>query len=104
MFLLVPALFTISGPPEIYSPQLGPSLRGVVGHSRGRLDRDAMPDHEGVRAFTEDVMEHVPEHDYLNDVPVSHVTLLSKTEDTWVPKLRKDSEFWERDPYAAASD
>ncbi|MFB6141160.1 MAG: 4-demethylwyosine synthase TYW1 [Halosimplex sp.] len=75
-----------------------------VGHSRGRLDRDAMPDHEDVRAFSEDVMEHLPEHDYINDVPVSHVTLLSKTEDTWVPKLRKDSEFWERDPYAEAGD
>jgi tRNA wybutosine-synthesizing protein 1 len=75
-----------------------------VGHSRGRLDRDAMPDHEDVRAFTEDVMEHMPEHDYMNDVPVSHVTLLSKTEDTWVPKLQKDSEFWERDPYAEAGD
>jgi len=75
-----------------------------VGHSRGRLDRDSMPDHEDVRAFTEDVMEHMPEHDYMNDVPVSHVTLLSKTEDTWVPKLRKDSEFWERDPDAEAGD
>ncbi|QLH80476.1 4-demethylwyosine synthase TYW1 [Halosimplex pelagicum] len=75
-----------------------------VGHSRGRLDRDSMPDHEDVRAFTEDVMEHMPEHDYLNDVPVSHVTLLSKTEDTWVPKLQKDSEFWERDPHAEAGD
>ncbi|ELZ28107.1 tRNA-modifying enzyme [Halosimplex carlsbadense 2-9-1] len=75
-----------------------------VGHSRGRLDRDAMPDHEDVRAFTEDVMEHMPEHDHLNDVPVSHVTLLSKTEDTWVPKLQKDSEFWERDPYAEVGD
>ena len=75
-----------------------------VGHSRGRLDRDSMPEHEEVREFTEDVMEHMPEHDYLNDVPVSHVTLLSKTEDTWVPKLRKDSEFWARDPYAEVSD
>jgi len=71
-----------------------------VGHSRGRLDREAMPDHDEVRAFTEDVQEHMPDHDVLKEVPVSHVTLLSKTDDTWVPKLEKDSEFWDRDPYA----
>jgi len=70
-----------------------------VGHSRGRLDRDAMPDHEEVRAFTERIAEHMPEHELENEVPVSHVTLLSKTGDTWVPKLQKDSEFWARDPY-----
>jgi tRNA wybutosine-synthesizing protein 1 len=69
-----------------------------VGHSRGRLDRSAMPDHEDVRAFAEDVMEYMPEHDVLKEVPPSRVALLSKTEDTWVPKLNKDSEFWARDP------
>lgn len=72
-----------------------------VGHSQGRLDRSAMPDHEDVVAFTEDVREHMPEHGYLNDVPISRVALLSKTEETWVPKLRKGSEFWEDDPLAA---
>nr|WP_281275790.1 hypothetical protein [Halosimplex halophilum] len=41
-----------------------------------------MPDHVDVRAFTEDVKEHMPEHDSINDVPVSHVTLPSKDEDT----------------------
>jgi len=71
-----------------------------VGHSRGRLDRDSMPDHEEVRSFTERVREHMPEHDVLKEVPVSHVALLAKTEDTWVPKLQKDSEFWARDPLA----
>ncbi|MFC6905646.1 4-demethylwyosine synthase TYW1 [Halalkalicoccus tibetensis] len=72
-----------------------------VGHSQGRLDRSAMPDHEDVVAFAEDVREHMPEHDYINDVPASRVALLSRDEDTWVPKLRKDSEFWEDDPLAA---
>lgn len=72
-----------------------------VGHSQGRLDRSAMPDHEDVVAFAEDVREHMPDHNYLNDVPISRVALLSKTEETWVPKLRKGSEFWEDDPLAA---
>jgi tRNA wybutosine-synthesizing protein 1 len=69
-----------------------------VGHSRGRLDRDSMPEHERVLEFAEEVMEHMPDHDVLKGVPPSRVALLSKTEDTWVPKLKKDSEFWERDP------
>lgn len=68
-----------------------------VGHSRGRLDRDAMPSHEDVVAFTQAVQEHMPDHDVLKDVPASRVALLSKTDDTWVPKLRLESEFWERD-------
>ncbi|MFB6151817.1 MAG: 4-demethylwyosine synthase TYW1 [Haloarculaceae archaeon] len=70
-----------------------------VGHSRGRLDRDAMPDHEDVRAFTEAIREHMPDHDVLKEVPVSHVTLLARDEDTWVPKLDPDSEFWAGDPH-----
>jgi tRNA wybutosine-synthesizing protein 1 len=69
-----------------------------VGHSRGRLGRDTMPDHEDVRAFAEDVMAHMPDHDVLKEVPASRVALLSRTEDTWVPKLNKDSDFWARDP------
>jgi tRNA wybutosine-synthesizing protein 1 len=69
-----------------------------VGHSRGRLDRDSMPEHERVLEFAEEVMAHMPDHDVLKGVPPSRVALLSKTEDTWVPKLKKDSEFWERDP------
>jgi tRNA wybutosine-synthesizing protein 1 len=69
-----------------------------VGHSRGRLDRSAMPDHERVVAFAEAVREHMPDHDVLKEVPPSRVALLSKTEDTWIPKLRKDSDFWARDP------
>ena len=75
-----------------------------VGHSRGRLDRDSMPDHEEVRAFTERVQEHMPDHDVMKEVPVSHVTLLARQQDTWVPKLEKDSDFWARDPYAEAGD
>ncbi|MEM4782644.1 MAG: 4-demethylwyosine synthase TYW1 [Halalkalicoccus sp.] len=72
-----------------------------VGHSQGRLDRSAMPDHEDVVAFAKRVREHMPEYEYMNDVPISRVALLSKTEETWVPKLRKGSDFWERDPLAA---
>ncbi|AGN01178.1 tRNA-modifying enzyme [Salinarchaeum sp. Harcht-Bsk1] len=65
-----------------------------VGHSRGRLDRSNMPEHEDVVAFTEDVMEHMPEHDVLKDRPPSRVTLISREEDTWVPKLQAGAEFW----------
>ncbi len=72
-----------------------------VGHSQDRVDRSAMPDHEDVVAFAEDVREHMPEHRYINDVPISRVALLSKTEETWVPKLQKGSDFWEDDPLAA---
>ncbi|QCS41795.1 4-demethylwyosine synthase TYW1 [Natrinema versiforme] len=69
-----------------------------VGHSQGRLDRSAMPDHEEVVEFAEDVGEYMPEFDEVKGVPASRVALLSKTKDTWVPKLQKGSEFWERDP------
>jgi tRNA wybutosine-synthesizing protein 1 len=72
-----------------------------VGHSRGRLDRDTMPDHEDVVSFAEAVQEHLPEHDVLKEVPASRVALLSRTEDTWVPKLEADSEFWRGDPASA---
>ncbi|MEF8757360.1 MAG: radical SAM protein, partial [Halobacteriales archaeon] len=64
-----------------------------VGHSRGRLDRSAMPDHEDVVAFAEDVQAHLPDHDVLRDVPASRVALLSTTEDTIAPELRADSDF-----------
>ncbi|WP_332897280.1 4-demethylwyosine synthase TYW1 [Haladaptatus sp. CMSO5] len=74
-----------------------------VGHSRGRLDRDSMPSHEEVIAFTEDVQEFMPEHTELKDVPASRVTLLAKDTDTWVPKLKKGSEFWARDPITGQS-
>ncbi len=69
-----------------------------VGHSRGRLDRSSMPDHEAVVAFTEEIQEYMPEHTELKQVPASRVALLAKTGDTWVPKLKKGSEFWARDP------
>ena len=72
-----------------------------VGHSRGRLDRSSMPDHEAVVEFTEQVGAHMPDHDVIKDVPASRVALLSRTEETWVPKLQKDSAFWERDPLSA---
>ncbi len=69
-----------------------------VGHSRGRLDRSSMPDHEDVVAFSEEIQEYMPEHTELKQVPASRVALLAKTGDTWVPKLKKGSEFWARDP------
>jgi tRNA wybutosine-synthesizing protein 1 len=65
-----------------------------VGHSRGRLDRDVMPDHERVVEFAEAVMAHLPGHDVLREVPRSRVAMLARDEDTWIPKLNKDSEFW----------
>ena len=71
-----------------------------VGHSQGRLERDVMPDHEEVIAFAEQVQTHLPDHPVLKGVPPSRVALLSRTEDTWIPKLRHESEFWQRDPYA----
>ncbi|MFC3956994.1 4-demethylwyosine synthase TYW1 [Halovivax cerinus] len=68
-----------------------------VGHSQDRLDRSTMPDHEDVVAFAEAVGEHMPEHPVLKEVPASRVALLARDQDTWVPKLRKGSEFWARD-------
>ncbi len=72
-----------------------------VGHSRGRLDRETMPDHEDVVAFAREVQQHMPDHDVLKEVPVSRVALLSKTEDTWIPKLALDSDFWDGDAVTA---
>ena len=68
-----------------------------VGHSRGRLDRDSMPDHEEVVAFAERMQPFLP-HDELREVPASRVAMLARDADTWIPKLQKDSAFWERDP------
>jgi len=69
-----------------------------VGHSRGRLDRDSMPDHSEVRAFAEAMREYLPDHDVLKEVERSRVAMLARESDTWVPKLQKSSAFWERDP------
>ncbi|WP_336337510.1 4-demethylwyosine synthase TYW1 [Haloarcula brevis] len=69
-----------------------------VGHSRGRLDRDSMPEHGEVRAFTEELGEYLPDHDVLKEVEDSRVAMLAEDENTWVPKLEKSSEFWEQDP------
>lgn len=67
-----------------------------VGHSQGRLSRDTMPDHEEVVAFAESVQEHLSGHDVLKDVPASRVALLAEDAETWVPKLKAESAFWER--------
>ncbi len=71
-----------------------------VGHSRGRLDRETMPAHDDVVEFAEAVQAHMPDHDVLKQVPASRVALLARDDDTWVPKLEKDSAFWARDPVA----
>ncbi|MDT3436981.1 4-demethylwyosine synthase TYW1 [Haloarcula sp. 1CSR25-25] len=68
-----------------------------VGHSRGRLDRDSMPDHSEVREFAREMGEYLPDHDVLKEVEDSRVAMLAEEENTWVPKLEKSSEFWEQD-------
>ncbi len=65
-----------------------------VGHSRGRLDRDAMPAHEQVVEFAAEVKEHMPEHAELKEVPASRVALLAREKDTWIERLKHDSPFW----------
>lgn len=57
-----------------------------VGHSRSRLDRSAMPDHERVRAFAERAQQHLP-HDELRAVPASRVVMLARDPETLVPEL-----------------
>jgi tRNA wybutosine-synthesizing protein 1 len=71
-----------------------------VGNSRDRLDREVMPDHEDVVAFTEAVGEYMPDHPVVRDVPASRVALLAREEDTWVPELKGGSEFWSEGTYA----
>jgi tRNA wybutosine-synthesizing protein 1 len=73
-----------------------------VGHSRVRLDRDAMPDHDEVREFAAATAEYLPDHDEVKEVPASRVAMLARDADTWIPKLRKDSEFWAGDSQAGA--
>ncbi|MEE6209702.1 4-demethylwyosine synthase TYW1 [Salarchaeum sp. III] len=58
-----------------------------VGHSRGRLDRSAMPRHEDVLDFAREVQAHLPEHSVLKDQEQSSVALLAREEDTWVESL-----------------
>ena len=67
-----------------------------VGHSRGRLGRQTMPEHEDVLSFADEVMAYLPEFTERKDVPASRVALLAKTPDTWIPTLSPDSEFWEQ--------
>lgn len=69
-----------------------------VGHSQDRLDRDTMPEHEDVVEFAEQVQSHLPGYPVLKDVPMSRVALLAKSEDTWVPSLKQDSDFWDSPP------
>jgi tRNA wybutosine-synthesizing protein 1 len=73
-----------------------------VGNSRDRLDRDVMPAHEDVVAFAGAVQEHLPTHPVRRDVPESRVALLAREEDTWVPKLKGGSEFWDESPSATS--
>ncbi|MFW5956568.1 MAG: 4-demethylwyosine synthase TYW1 [Halorhabdus sp.] len=66
-----------------------------VGHSRDRLDRSAMPDHDDVVAFAEAVGEHLPSHDVIKESADSRVAMLAREEDTWIETLAPDSDFWE---------
>ena len=66
-----------------------------VGHSRGRLDRSAMPDHDDVLSFTEAVGEFLPDHDVLKESADSRVAMLAREEDTWVDTLAPQSDFWD---------
>jgi len=58
-----------------------------VGHSRDRLDRETMPDHDEVVAFARAVQDHLPDHDVLREAEPSNVAMLARTEDTLVPAL-----------------
>ncbi len=71
-----------------------------VGNSRGRLDRDVMPEHEEVLEFTKAVQEFLPTHPVVRDVEASRVALLARDEDTMVPELKGGSDFWSEEPYA----
>ena len=51
-------------------------------------------------ALARAVGEHLLTHPVLRDVETSRVALLAREEDTWVPKLKGGSEFWEANPYA----
>ncbi len=73
-----------------------------VGHSRDRLGREAMPDHEEIVEFSRDVQGYLDGHDTLKQVPRSNVVLLAEEEDTWVDKLKDGSDFWRRDDSAPA--
>jgi len=71
-----------------------------VGNSRDRLDRDVMPAHEEVLEFTDAIGEYLPTHPVVRDVEASRVALLAREEDTMVPELKGDSDFWREEPYA----
>ena len=75
-----------------------------VGHSRGRLDRSAMPSHDRVVEFTERVQEYLPTHPVMRDIEASRVTLLAREEDTWVPELKGGTTFWTDGTYSPADD
>ena len=66
-----------------------------VGHSQDRLERSVMPEHEAVVEFAKEVQEYLPAHEVLKGVPRSRVALLATEEDTWIPKLRDGSQFWD---------
>ncbi len=58
-----------------------------VGHSRDRLERETMPDHEAVVEFAREVQAHLPDHDVFREAEPSNVAMLAKSSDTWVPEL-----------------
>ena len=54
-------------------------------------------------ALARAVGEHLPTHPVLRDVETSRVALLAREADTWVPKLKGGSEFWEAGPHKPMS-
>ena len=54
-------------------------------------------------ALARAVGEYLPTHPVLRDVETSRVALLAREADTWVPKLKGGSEFWEAGLYKSTS-
>ncbi|MFB6112924.1 MAG: 4-demethylwyosine synthase TYW1 [Halodesulfurarchaeum sp.] len=63
-----------------------------VGHSRDRLERERMPDHEEVADFGRAVREYMPDHDVFREAEASNVVMLARDEDTLVPELRPNAD------------
>lgn len=53
-----------------------------VGHSRDRLDRSTMPDHDDVIEFAQEMQKRLPEYSVLKDSPPSRVVMISKEKNT----------------------
>jgi len=56
-----------------------------------------------VIVLTRAVGEHLPTHPVLRDVETSWVALAAREADTWMPKLKGNSEFWEMELHPSTS-